>query len=60
MADEQGPFSKNKIYKMRMEKEGLESILVLGDGSLHGFLGCFARRYFGHYGLGNLLDNEEI
>ena len=47
---------KKKNYKMRTEKEGLEFTLVLSNNSLHGFLGCFARRYFGHCGLDNHLD----
>ena len=34
-------------YKIIMEKEGLESALVLGDSNLHGFLRRFARRCFG-------------
>ena len=44
------------LYKMRIEKEELESALVLGGTSLHGFLGRFARRCFGRYGLSGPLD----
>ena len=51
----QGPFRKNN-YKIRTEKEELESALILGGRNLHGFLRCFAQRCFDHSGLSSHLD----
>ena len=60
MAVEQGPLFKKKNYKMRTEEEELESALVLGGSSLYEFLGSFARRCFGCYGLSSRLDKGAL
>ena len=58
MVAEQGLFTKN-YYKIRIEKEGLKFALVLDGSNLYGFLGRFARRWFGRCILGSRLDRGQ-
>ena len=44
------PLYKKKNYKIRTEKAGLESALVLSGNNLHGFLGRFSRQPLGSEG----------
>ena len=54
------PLYKKEKLQNKMEKEELESALVLGASNLHGFLGRFARRYFGLCGLVSNLDKGAL